>query len=154
MTGEVNAMFELILLPLDGSALAEEAIPYGVAHAQRFGSELVLLRILDPLPGAGGVSEETLEKASQRSREMALDYLGRLTEHVREAGVTSRVEVVEGRPYREIVRFAEDNDVSLIVISTRGESGLSRWLMGSVADRIVRGARVPVLLIPVRAEEG
>jgi nucleotide-binding universal stress UspA family protein len=146
-------MFELVVLPLDGSAMAEGAIPYALAQAQRFGAELVLLRVVDPLPTVGDTSGRALQEASTRSREVALDYLRRLAEHVRETGATCRVEVVEGRPYREIVRFAEENNASLIVISTRGESGLSRWLMGSVSDRILRGARVPVLLIPVLSED-
>jgi nucleotide-binding universal stress UspA family protein len=146
-------MFASILVPLDGSALAEQAMPYAVAQAERFGAELLLLRILEPLTGGGSVSPNTMEKASQRSRGLARDYLSRVAGRFRDAGVTCRVEVVEGKPYREIVRFAEENDVGLIVISTRGESGLSRWLVGSVADRILRGARVPVLLIPVPSEE-
>jgi nucleotide-binding universal stress UspA family protein len=54
---------------------------------------------------------------------------------------------VEGYPHHEIVGFAEENQIDLIVICTRGLSGLSRWLMGSVADRVVRGATVPVLLV-------
>ena len=55
--------------------------------------------------------------------------------------------IIEGSPHVEIVQFAEGNQVDLIVMSTRGQSGLSRWLMGSVADRVVRGASVPVLLV-------
>jgi nucleotide-binding universal stress UspA family protein len=54
---------------------------------------------------------------------------------------------VEGRANEVILQFAEANQIDLIVICTRGRSGLSRWLMGSVADRVVRGARVPVLLV-------
>ena len=59
---------------------------------------------------------------------------------------------IDGRPHVEIPQYAETNQVDLIVMSTRGQSGLSRWLMGSVADRVVRGATVPVLL--VRSPEG
>jgi nucleotide-binding universal stress UspA family protein len=53
----------------------------------------------------------------------------------------------EGKPYVEIVRYAEEEGADMIVISTRGQSGFSRWLLGSVADRVVRGATVPVLLV-------
>ena len=58
-----------------------------------------------------------------------------------------------GRPHLQIIEYAESNQVDLIVMSTRGQSGLSRWLMGSVADRVVRGAGVPVLLVRERKEE-
>jgi nucleotide-binding universal stress UspA family protein len=56
-------------------------------------------------------------------------------------------------PDVEIIRFAEENDIELIVMSARGHSGLSRWLLGSVADRVVRGATVPLLLVQARGEE-
>ncbi|MGD9049783.1 MAG: universal stress protein [Anaerolineae bacterium] len=60
--------------------------------------------------------------------------------------------MIQGQPGLAIVRFADTNAVDLIVICTRGRSGFSRWLMGSVADRVVRGATAPVLLIPADRE--
>ena len=62
------------------------------------------------------------------------------------------VSMTEGKAAVEITQFAEANHVDLIVMSTRGRSGVSRWLMGSVADRVVRGAAVPVLLVRARKE--
>jgi nucleotide-binding universal stress UspA family protein len=59
---------------------------------------------------------------------------------------------MDGRPHTGIAEFAENHQVDLIVMSTRGQSGLSRWLMGSVADRVVRGATVPVLLVRAQNE--
>jgi nucleotide-binding universal stress UspA family protein len=63
------------------------------------------------------------------------------------------METIEGKRYVEIIRFAEENDIDLSVMSARGRSGLSRWLLGSVADRVVRGATVPLLLVQVRVEK-
>jgi nucleotide-binding universal stress UspA family protein len=60
----------------------------------------------------------------------------------------TQVAVVIGSPHEQILRYAEENQIDLIVICTRGQSGfLSRWLMGSVSDRVVQGARVPVLMV-------
>ena len=67
--------------------------------------------------------------------------------------VPVEVSTVEGEAHPKIVQFAEENQVDLIVMSTRGQSGLSRWLMGSVAERVVRGATVPVLLVRANAVE-
>lgn len=92
-------MYERILLPLDGSALAAQAIPYGVAQAQRFDAEVILLRIFEPLPDLVRVSGKAVEEALQRSRQLALEYLDRLASDSRSGGVASRVEIVEGRPY-------------------------------------------------------
>ncbi len=69
---------------------------------------------------------------------------------LREQGLPTETAIVEGKPYVEIIRFAEEHGIDLIVMSTRGHSGLSRWLLGSVADRVVRGATVPLLLVPAR----
>jgi nucleotide-binding universal stress UspA family protein len=74
-----------------------------------------------------------------------------LVADIEEQGVLVQKVTIDGRPHTAIAEFAESNQVDLIVMSTRGQSGLNRWLMGSVADRVVRGAKIPVLL--VRAEQ-
>jgi nucleotide-binding universal stress UspA family protein len=84
---------------------------------------------------------------------LAREYLERVATGVRERGVSVRVVTVEGNPHEGIVSCTEAEQVDLIVICTRGHSGLTRWLMGSVADRVVRGASVPVLLVSARQEE-
>jgi nucleotide-binding universal stress UspA family protein len=144
-------MYKRILLPLDGSALAETALPYAVAQAQRFKAELILLRVLEPFSGNPGPMSTGVIIAQERAREIDRLYLEGVADRIREDGVAVRVEVISGRPYHEITRYAQTNDVDLIVVCARGCSGISRWLIGSVADRVVRGADVPVLL--VRAEE-
>jgi nucleotide-binding universal stress UspA family protein len=79
--------------------------------------------------------------------------LERVGASVQEHGIPVRLATVLGSPHVSITQFAEANEVDLIVMSTRGLSGLSRWLMGSVADRVVRGATVPVLLVRVAKEK-
>jgi nucleotide-binding universal stress UspA family protein len=144
-------MYNRVMLPLDGSSLAEGALPHAVAQAKRFQAELVLLRVLIPLTEALGRAPPGIDRAEAWTREMARDYLERVADRIRKEGVSVRVDVIEGRPHHEIVEYAQSNQIDLIVISARGRSGISRWLMGSVADRVIRGADVPVLL--VRGEE-
>jgi nucleotide-binding universal stress UspA family protein len=72
---------------------------------------------------------------------------------VKDRGISVKLATIVGRPHLQIIQYAETNQVDLIVMSTRGQSGLSRWSMGSVADRVVRGAGVPVLLVRKRKEE-
>ena len=62
------------------------------------------------------------------------------------------IATIKGRPHKNIIKFAETNQVDLIVMCTRGHSGISRWLMDSVADHVVRAANVPVLLVRARKE--
>lgn len=81
------------------------------------------------------------------------EYLERVASGVQERGIPVQMVTVEGRPHTQIVHFAEANQIDLIVMCTRGQSGFSRWLMGSVADRVLRGASVPVLLVRASKEK-
>jgi nucleotide-binding universal stress UspA family protein len=144
-------MHKCVLLPLDGSVMAEQALPYAVAQAERFRSELVLLRAIGPSLDGMALSPLELGWVPEQTGEWARDYLESIATQVRTRGVAVRVVIVWDPPHEAITQFAEANDVGLIVICSRGQSGPSRWLMGSVADRVVRGATVPVLL--VRASE-
>jgi nucleotide-binding universal stress UspA family protein len=99
------------------------------------------------------VSAADLERVRRQTVAWAQEYLERVTEQVQEQGVQAESAIVEGRPNVEITRFAEANSIDLIVLSSRGRSGLSRWLLGSVADRVVRGATVPVLLVRIETLE-
>ena len=146
----LEKIYQRILLPLDGSALAEQALPHAIAQAERFQAELILLKVLEPLAKNLNLPIEATRRAEEVTRKLAHEYLERIAVGVRESGIPVRAITVEGHPHKEIVRFAEAEQVDLIVMCTRGHSGLSRWLMGSVADRVVRGASVPVLLVSAR----
>ena len=139
-------MYKRILIPLDGSALAEQALPHALAQAGLFEAELILLRVLVASPRFPLLGEPAGGRAQTLLNASACEYLERIVARVQEHGIRVRAATVEGSSPMAITEFAEANDVDLIVMSTRGQSGLSRWLMGSVADRVVRGAAVPVLL--------
>ena len=143
-------MYQRVLLPLDGSDMAEQALPLAVALAERFGAELILLRTLEPFPHVRGMTAADLEAIRQQTDEWTQEYFERLIAGHRDRPIAIETAIVEGRPNMVITQYAEANQVDLIVICSRGRSGLSRWLMGSVADRVVRGAAVPVLLVKAR----
>ena len=146
------SMHKRVLLPLDGSVMAEQALPYAVAQAERFRSELILLRAVGLSLNNIGQSPEEVGWVQKQMGEWARDYLESIATQVRVEGIPVKVVVLlQAPPHEAITQFAEDNSVDLIVICSRGQSGPSRWLMGSVADRVVRGAATPVLL--VRASE-
>ncbi len=146
-------MYKRVLIPLDGSALAEQALPHALAQARLFEAELILLQVLAPLPHSPLLGEPARERAQTSLNASAHEYLERLVARVQEHGIRVRAVTVEGSPSMAITEFAEANELDLIVMTTRGQSGLSRWLMGSVADRVVRAAAVPVLLVRTRKEE-
>ena len=84
---------------------------------------------------------------------LAREYLDRIAGGALELGIPVQMVTIGGRPHYQIIQYAETNQVDLIVMSTRGQSGLSRWLMGSVSDRVVRGANVPVLMVRAQKKE-
>ena len=140
-------MYSRILLPLDGSHLSELALPHAVVLAERFQAEMILLKVLEPLGSNLNLPTGAVKKAEAETRLMTKEYLDLIAAHVQEKMIPVKIVIVSGSPHEEIIRFAETEQVDVVVMSTHGRSGASRWLMGSVADRVMRGVNVPVLLI-------
>jgi nucleotide-binding universal stress UspA family protein len=105
----------------------------------------ILVAAWEPVAAAHGLA--VVRSAEETTRELVREYLEQIAAGVREIGISVRVVMVDGCPHEEIVRFAEIEQLDLIVICTRGQSGFSRGLMGSVADRVTLGVSIPVLLV-------
>lgn len=130
-------MYRRILIPLDGSPLAEAPLRYAAWLAQKTGVELVLLNVYsDYIPPMSHYLRMTAQLLTIRSHQ---HRGGRLPALV-------RTKSVRGDPATQILRYAEDNDVDLIAMSTHGHSGMKHWLLGSVADRVARYSNKPVWL--------
>ena len=143
-------MYRCILLPLDGSDVAEQALPFAISQAERFRAQLILLRAVEPILYTRSLA--TLDGARQERLDWAREYLEGVATRIRERGIQVKVAVMEDAAHVAITEFAEANEVDLIAICSRGRSGPSRWLMGSVADRVLRGAKAPVLLVRAQKE--
>ncbi len=147
-------MYQRILVPLDGSKLAEQALSHAALHAEQFGAKIILLMVLEPLHELSMAGRGAVRSAEAESARLAERYLESIAAGLREQGLQVQTGTVAGKPYLEIIRSAEERQIDLIVMSTRGHSGLSRWLLGSVADRVVRGATVPLLLVQCQEDSG
>ena len=138
-----------VLVPLDGSAMAEEALDHVVSLGAPDDMVYTLLTVLVPLPGHPYPDAEgpTARADIERRREAALAYLDRAAEELRQTGarVETRV-VVHDRPAERILDAADEHHVDAIALSTHGRGAVSRLVHGSVADKVVRGATVPVLV--------
>jgi nucleotide-binding universal stress UspA family protein len=148
-------MYQKMLVPLDGSELAECVLPHVKAIAAGCGiGQVVLLRVVEPIPveTPPAVDFEVIQKADAKAAE---GYLARIKTQLSKEGLSVEAKVLTGRPAETITDFAQRNKVDLIAIATHGRSGISRWIFGSVADRIVRSVSAPVLLIrPKGCESG
>lgn len=150
--------FRHILVPLDGSALAEQILPHAIALADYDGAELTLLRVIEGRPThvpGGEIDYRPREDSLTEQRDTAELYLGRLAHELLAGGHPAHV-VVEAaeHPARAILTIAEKCGADLIALATRGRSGLARSLIGSVADKVIRGGPLPVLAVrPCHPEE-
>jgi len=146
-------MYKKVLVPLDGSELAECVLPHLETIAGGCGLQNVtFFRVVKPFYPVGDSLGDTISAADVVSiNEDAVasseDYLKKLTERVKYPGVKVRWEVVKGNEAESITEYAKNNEVDLIIIATHGRSGVSRWVWGSVADRVLRSACVPVLIV-------
>jgi nucleotide-binding universal stress UspA family protein len=141
-------MMKRILVPLDGSSLAEAVLPQVQELAKALGAELFLVRaaVAHVFPGADP-SEEEIDVV-RKAEEYVTEVAGRL----RDAGIPIHTAVRYGEAAEEILEHIRDNAVDLVAMSTHGRSGLSRLVLGSVAEQVVRHAPVPVLLMRARGE--
>jgi nucleotide-binding universal stress UspA family protein len=158
-------VYSKILVPLDGSKLAEVVLPYVVELARRFDSEVTLIQVVAPfsklvaetMPGAieptgaaAGVGVEAASEALKAEREDAGSYLAKVAKRLKGRQIKVRAEIVEGVAGDTIVEYAHGHAMDLIAMSTHGRSGLLRLVFGSAADQVLRQAGTPVLLIRSR----
>lgn len=125
-------MYERILVPLDGSELAEQAIPYVEWLAGKFNSEVIVITAC--------FAGDPLERA-------LTEYVERRVEKIQSLGIKARSVCIQGEPAASIIDFARKNDSSLIAISTHGRTGVSQWLLGSIANKVVQRSHIPVFLV-------
>jgi nucleotide-binding universal stress UspA family protein len=140
-------MFERILVPLDGSQLAECALPHAVALGQAFRSRLLLLQAVD-CPQAEVDPVRAVDPLHWQVHRMeAKAYLDAVAVRLQETDLTVEAHLVEGQPAERIVQFVQDQGVDLIVLSSHGLSGLSRWNVSSVAQKVIFQAYKPVMIV-------
>lgn len=148
-------MFKRILTPLDGSALSEGILPYVRTLAPALGARVDLLQMhqeatyrLEQLDDSEQASiTAALEPLNLRLQHHSEAYLSRIAGSLKEVGVESRVYVRYGSPAEQIVTEAEREDDTLIAMSTRGHTGIGRWVMGSVTDRVLHTTMTPLLVV-------
>ena len=147
-------MYNKILVPLDGSPLSELALPHVEALAQHFRSEVLLVRICQPVAVpfdlytlGPDVTDSYNQDLQIQAEKEAREYLNHIQKRLRLKNIKNRCFVTGGVITESILDIAETETVDLIVMSTHGRSGLSRWVYGSVASKILQVASCPVFLV-------
>jgi len=146
-------MYQKIMVPLDGSELAECVLPHVESLVKAGGvEEVFFVRVVEPSYISShfsdyAIPEDELKRIEARNKTAAQNYLDQLVSRLDYGKVKLQAEVLNGMVAETLAEYAQKQGVDLIVIATHGRSGISRWVWGSVADRLLRSSRVPVLMV-------
>lgn len=150
---QAEPRFQRIILPLDGSRLAEAAMPTAVSWAKALNAPITVVRSISLAAYGYGFSDYTLPEYSMGEfasgvRDDVKVYLDRVVDDLHRQGVSDVTSSApDGNPAESLLREAEESPNSMIVMTTHGRTGIGRWVMGSVTDRVVRHASCPVMVL-------
>jgi len=148
----VSKLFRKILIATDGSEYTKKAVDHGIEFANNNGAKIIAIYVIDTRAYASIPLSAPMEYAYSLLRQegdMALKYV---SDRAEAAGLEVEGIITQGHPAEEIIKYAEENSIDLIVMGTLGKSGLDRFLMGSVADKVIRNSKIPVIAVPAKEE--
>jgi nucleotide-binding universal stress UspA family protein len=141
-------MYKRILVPLDGSELSKKALDYVEPFAKIFDAEIILFQVVPFMPIYGSPELVTPLILDEKQKESAEKYLANLSEELKKKGFKVTAMVRTGQQVAvEIIDFAKESGADLIVMCTHGRSGITRWVLGSTAHKVLIRAETPILLI-------
>ena len=142
-----SKFYEKILIATDGSEYTKNAVDYGIDLAKSTGAKLFAIYVVDTAAFASipmDAAWESMYELLKQEGDLAIKYV---SEKAQAEGLEVEGNLIEGHPADEIIRYSEKNSISLIVMGTLGKSGLDRFLLGSVAEKVVRNSKIPVLVV-------
>lgn len=145
-----------MLVPLDGSKEAETSVPYAEDLALKLKAEIVLLQVLatgyQAMTELGGTYIVYSGPQMESFKRYALTYLNPIADRLRNKGINANVELKLGDSAEEIIQFADKGKFDVVVMSTHGRSGFSRWVFGSVAEKLIHEGNTPLILVRIPLE--
>jgi len=144
-------MYKKIMVPLDGSQIAECVIPHIEVIAKKTAAKVELVSVIEPLDiptrGQIAISDDDIRQIDAEGKKEAGKYLNQVSDRLTKAGIKTDTVILSGKAADRLVRYAVNNGIDLIIMATHGRSGISRLFWGSVAEKILRATDIPVLLI-------
>jgi len=141
-----------ILCPMDFSDASKNAYRYACEFAKSMGSKVILLNVIEPRPIAADMSLNYIPLEEDLAAAAREDFIP-MVDEAKAAGIDVSADVMIGMPAETILQQIADLDVSMLIMGSHGKTGLSRLLMGSVAEAVVRKAAVPVLIVKANEKE-
>ncbi|MBR1268726.1 universal stress protein [Bradyrhizobium sp. AUGA SZCCT0222] len=140
-------MYRHILIPTDGSELAQRGLAHGLVLAKSLGAKISVIFVVEPFSEMTGRFQEAVARYAELRKEQATGALEHAATGAKEAGVSCEtIQVENGQPYQAIIGAAEEKGCDLIVMSSHGRSGFSMLLIGSVTNKVLTHAKTPVLV--------
>jgi len=146
-----------VLVSLDGSEVAESVLPHLVELSKQLPKnkmDITLMRVCEifsgPItypPPVAMSWEECLAYETKRCKEICQDYLNQIQAKLEKSGLNTHTEVPEGNPAEVLIKYINNNPVDLVIMSTHGRTGISKWAFGSIAEKVLKGAESPILLV-------
>lgn len=143
----MTAEFKKIFIATDGSEQNRRAIEYGIELAKIAGGKIFVGYVVDTAAFASIPMDAGWEMMYELMETEAKEAVQKVEVFAKQAGVEVETVVLEGHPSNEIIEFAQKNGIDVIVMGTLGKSGLDRFLLGSVAEKVTRNSTVPVLVV-------
>ena len=151
-------MYKHIMVPLDGSELAECVLSHleTITKSCQPSPKITLIRVVTPLKLYGGfdfggvpeyISPEQIQRLEDDSKKSAQDYLVKQVSRLKAMGIQAEAVVTFGMASQSLTQYAGKNGIDLIVIATHGRSGITEWFWGSVAERVLKTSKIPVLMV-------
>ncbi|MDY6771355.1 MAG: universal stress protein [Candidatus Nanohaloarchaea archaeon] len=148
MTAE---LYDNILIPTDGSSGTEKAVEHALDLAETYDATIHVLYVIDMHPSYHGVLSENYIDELKDEGEKAIDDV---VEKATGRGRKVTTKIARGIPHKVILRYAEENDIDLIAMGTHGRTGIRHLALGSVAEKVIRAADIPVLTARMTPEDG
>jgi len=149
-------MYRKLLVPLDSSKLAEAVLPYAEELASRLKAEITLLQVLPVSYHVYAALDTTTQvpytlKEMEPLKKSAQDYLDKTSKRITDKGIaTNKKVIISNATADEIVGYVDKERIDLIIMASHGRTGIGRWVMGSVTDKVVRASKQPIVIIRVK----
>ena len=140
-------LYKKILIATDGSEYTKKAVDYGVDLSKHTGAKLHAIYVVDTAAFASIPMDAAWESMYELLRQEGDEATKYVAEKAESEGVEIERLTVEGHPADELIKYAENNSIDMIILGTIGKSGLDRFLLGSVAEKVVRNSKIPVLVV-------
>ncbi len=142
-----SKLYKKILIATDGSEYTKNSIEYGIELAKNTQAKLHVIYVIDTAAFASIPMDAAWESMYELLKQEGDEATKYVADKAEAEGLTAERFTVEGHPAEEIIKYAEKNSINLIIMGTLGKSGLDRFLLGSVAEKVVRTSKIPVLVV-------